>query len=294
MRVSPLSKAEAGICERVQLIRESLGKTRAQMALDLGVTQSHLDHVESRRSPVRYMLAFSLTNSFSVNGVWLALGRETVFQGVPLPHPDVLGINPRALYSRAFEAHVRAYLASLNHPAPTAVSVDKADQSPNFLQDIGGKRQAKNWLARRIDRLWEDVPDFCTNRFCDFLINQAEVFISKNRAAWNMELEELRATPFVAADLEAEQKRLTYSDAVTYGGERNENSSNTMQKIAISQRIKSAREKLGLSQGQAAEKWNLRLQTLQQWEHGRREPRGLYRERIETILSEIEGAKAGK
>lgn len=87
---------------------------------------------------------------------------------------------------------------------------------------------------------------------------------------------------------------LTYIKKATYSGGRNENSSNTMQKIAISQRIKSAREKLGLSQGQAAEKWNLRLQTLQQWEHGRREPRGLYRERIETILSEIEGAKAGK
>lgn len=91
---------------------------------------------------------------------------------------------------------------------------------------------------------------------------------------------------------EAVNALLTYSDFLTYTGGRNENPSYRMQKTDISQRIKAARESLGLSQSEAAAKWNLRLQTLQQWEHGRREPRGLYRERIEKILSEIEGSRS--
>jgi DNA-binding transcriptional regulator YiaG len=88
-------------------------------------------------------------------------------------------------------------------------------------------------------------------------------------------------------DLKSENL-LTHSDFLTYSEKPNEKASHSMQKTKISHRIKSAREKLGLSQGQAAEKWNIRLQTLQQWEHGRRAPRGLYLERIEEILASIE------
>lgn len=67
-----------------------------------------------------------------------------------------------------------------------------------------------------------------------------------------------------------------------------------MQKRSIAQRIVAALDKTSLTQGQAAEKWGISRRSLENWAQGRREPRGLYRERIEKILSEIEGSGSGK
>jgi len=53
----------------------------------------------------------------------------------------------------------------------------------------------------------------------------------------------------------------------------------------LAERIKEARNRLNLSQSQAAEEWGISKRTLQQWEQARREPHGLYREKIESILA---------
>lgn len=55
-------------------------------------------------------------------------------------------------------------------------------------------------------------------------------------------------------------------------------------KQTIAERLKAAREKLNLSQAQAAEKWEVEKQTLQSWEQGRRTPTGLYLKHVEAIL----------
>ena len=53
----------------------------------------------------------------------------------------------------------------------------------------------------------------------------------------------------------------------------------------IAARIQDARNRLNLSQSQAAAEWGISKRTLQQWEQNRCEPRGLYREKIESILA---------
>lgn len=53
----------------------------------------------------------------------------------------------------------------------------------------------------------------------------------------------------------------------------------------LAERIKEARNRLNLSQSEAATEWGISKRTLQQWEQGRREPRGLYREKVESILA---------
>jgi DNA-binding transcriptional regulator YiaG len=61
------------------------------------------------------------------------------------------------------------------------------------------------------------------------------------------------------------------------------------EKVKISpQRIKKARYKLGLSQLDAAKKWGFAQQTLNAWEMGKRNPVGLYHEKLEKILMRIE------
>lgn len=59
--------------------------------------------------------------------------------------------------------------------------------------------------------------------------------------------------------------------------------------MQISERIALAREKLGLSQSEAAEKWGINKRTLQGWEIEHREPRGFARQQLEKLLTEILG-----
>jgi DNA-binding transcriptional regulator YiaG len=63
--------------------------------------------------------------------------------------------------------------------------------------------------------------------------------------------------------------------------------------MLIRDRIKSAREKAGLTQAAASEKWGVNLRTLQDWELGRNEPRSLARTHLEKLLAEILDAPAG-
>ena len=100
---------------------------------------------------------------------------------------------------------------------------------------------------------------------------------------------------FTKADMRAEKRLLTYTaDVDTQSGRYEHTTPVNMQKNHIPTRIKKARKQLGLSQREAAEKWGFPVQTIQQWEHGRREPRALYAEKIEAILSEIESAPKRK
>ena len=58
----------------------------------------------------------------------------------------------------------------------------------------------------------------------------------------------------------------------------------------LRRKLKAAREKLGLSQSQAAKEWGIPLQTLVGWENDRHTPRGLaltaINEKLDAILAE--------
>lgn len=53
----------------------------------------------------------------------------------------------------------------------------------------------------------------------------------------------------------------------------------------LAQRIQAARNRLNLSQSEAAQKWGISKRTLQEWEQGRHEPRGLALAALESILA---------
>ncbi|HOW64876.1 MAG TPA: helix-turn-helix domain-containing protein [Candidatus Paceibacterota bacterium] len=52
----------------------------------------------------------------------------------------------------------------------------------------------------------------------------------------------------------------------------------------LSRKLKSVRESLNLSQSQAAAAWGISVRTLQEWEQGRHQPRGLALAQLEQIL----------
>jgi DNA-binding transcriptional regulator YiaG len=49
------------------------------------------------------------------------------------------------------------------------------------------------------------------------------------------------------------------------------------------------RKKLGIGQRKAAKLWGFDDSTIQAWEHERRQPQGLYREKLEEVLRRVEG-----
>jgi DNA-binding transcriptional regulator YiaG len=61
-----------------------------------------------------------------------------------------------------------------------------------------------------------------------------------------------------------------------------------MSKKSITQRIRAARKKLGLSQGRAAQAWGFSKRTLEVWDQGKQQPSGLYLEKLEKVLRQIE------
>ena len=63
------------------------------------------------------------------------------------------------------------------------------------------------------------------------------------------------------------------------------------ERAGIAARIKSKREQAGISQSQAAREWGISKRTLQEWEQGRRSPRGLYLQAVERILEKAAGRR---
>jgi DNA-binding transcriptional regulator YiaG len=55
----------------------------------------------------------------------------------------------------------------------------------------------------------------------------------------------------------------------------------------LARQLKAAREKLGLSQSQAAKEWGIPVRTLQNWEHNHQTPRGLALTAINSLLDGI-------
>jgi DNA-binding transcriptional regulator YiaG len=57
-------------------------------------------------------------------------------------------------------------------------------------------------------------------------------------------------------------------------------------------RILAARQKLGIGQRRFAKMAGFDDSTVQSWERGRRRPTGLYKEKLESVLRDIEGNQA--
>lgn len=152
----------------------------------------------------------------------------------------------------------------------------------------------------------EKINDFLkamdSNPLAEFQIEKIRDFVAQKLGVPPDELPDRPPQPkpslstsqhihFTKADIQIEKSVLTYVGNTDIYCERYEQTQPVnMQKNHIATRIKKARKQLGVSQREAAEKWGFPVQTIQQWEHGRREPRALYAEKIESILAEIERA----
>ena len=59
----------------------------------------------------------------------------------------------------------------------------------------------------------------------------------------------------------------------------------SFEKMKTATQIVAARKKLGLSRKEAGKAWGISWRTIEAWEQGIHEPRGLYRERLAEIFN---------
>ncbi len=267
------------------------------------MTVERLAHVENARSPLRYDMAVAMCAAIQINPIWLATGSRShsllIFE---LPDPESAGISPRSLFSEAFDGFlIRHWNLEID---------DLRSDWPGLADNSLGSKAAKSWLAQRVDAWISATPNIRLN---DYILELDEFALELARRYWTALNDHLdrggslrydRATqtarlsnppaPANPPAGEAKKTILTYS-AIDIQLESYAKTHHVkMQKQTLAQRIKNARKKLGLSQRQAAEKWGFQVQTIQQWEHGRRRPRSLYREKLEEILAgaELQGSAA--
>jgi DNA-binding transcriptional regulator YiaG len=62
--------------------------------------------------------------------------------------------------------------------------------------------------------------------------------------------------------------------------------------MSYAERILAARQKAGIGQRRFAKLLDVSPGTIQHWERSRREPQGLYQQRLEDVLRQVEGGQA--
>lgn len=326
LQSSPLPDREREICARFRQVRLDEGMKQGPFAERLEIPLTRLKSYEMARAPIRYSLAVKLGEGFDINQHWLSSGlftKRPYFR----PDPTLQEcIDQRQLFSRVFDLVIceHIYESLIRYTSPNLTeSFLGADALPFGGSSMFVRKRGLEYLEQRLAKASRELPNIPFHELQlevekligkhlgenqkvrdEYISGQKrrdvelkaryEAFVRDRLARGlvfppGLSIEQIRkegVSPIRGP--KSENYFLTHDESLTYSAERNENHPRSMQKNIISQRIKKARESLGLSQSQAAEKWNIRLQTIQQWEHGRREPRGLYRERIEKILAEIE------
>lgn len=305
---------------RFRQIRLDAGMKQWPFALRLLIPEARLKSYEAARAPIRYELAAKACMLFDVNQVWLARGDEG-YRHLPFfrVHARLEKYLPaRALFSEVFEKVLHPEITSALLRACDVNKCNFEELSPEALRaislgspDFTYKRNILETVIFPVLKMYADqIPAGLYQTFFDHLTDSLDEFKAKNEGAiLEARGKEVREASFVEID-EAE-----YCERIkkALGGKASKainpltehtskrsvsadetNPPPTMSKKSIRQRLFSALESTRLTQGQFAEKFGLNRRSLENWLYREREPRGLYRERIETILSEIEGAKAGK
>jgi DNA-binding transcriptional regulator YiaG len=302
-------------------VRLDAGLKQGAFAQRLGIPLSRLVSYEIARAPIRCRLAYDAANNFDVNLRWLATGME--------PHRPQFVLEPmlqsalpeRELFSKIYEKILSGPFEEkfselkklgwtegvLNEPIGALL---KKLIDPIMPSSLTLRRASLGAISRRLEELAEHLPEKV-----DALIEKFHDAISDfHHEHWN-ELTEKRGVPAELRPAAQEQRK--YRDFVNSRLSRSPGESPTSfyenirltaihacrrtpadenrirptpQKKTIAQRISDALHKTGLTQTEASEKWKINRRTLEDWKQGRREPHGLYRDKIEQVLSKIEAA----
>lgn len=312
---------EAAICERLRAARVECGLPLAYVAQKTECSLAALKTYEYARVPVRYGFAKRFCAALNINQGWLASGEAPMKLCVKIPSEIEKHIPENLLFSEVYTRILRDFvLTHLKSLGALADEFSIKGLSEFFETESCGF--GSGWLSRRdrcLERLAAEignvayrVPPYLLEEFSKGAGEFLDDFEEKHREAlleWEkmspgyLKEEEDHFKRFVdyrlgrslepvslfgtTAKKDLHKDTACRSYEVVY--ENNPETMHTEIDTTFAQRLLSARKKSGLTQSEAAKKWGISIGALRDWEQDRRKPTGLYKDRLEKILSDSEG-----
>ncbi|MEI9895247.1 MAG: helix-turn-helix transcriptional regulator [Chthoniobacter sp.] len=137
------------IGERVRVLRERLGFSRADFARQIGIDSSVIADIELGRTPLRFHVAVRLSARFWVNPRWLATGFLPVNFQINF-YGQRYQLAPKSLFSRA-------YAEVLSVPVEKALAAQAAKANCR-VEDLDSLFQ------RKVGSIAPDSPDAIAER----------------------------------------------------------------------------------------------------------------------------------
>jgi len=316
LEASQLPDREREICLRLAQVRRHHGLHQKAFAERLEVPLERLRSYEYAKAPIRYGLAERLCREFEISQRWLATGKGNEYRYFPIHENTAQFIPPKLLFSLVYDRLLEAFVSEkestlASRRAENLTGIKIGYTTAQATGEAVTQQAANDITAFTATLRPSKGPQFL--RALDAFLyefkkeHQADVGpafqLPPGIEEWKSIQEKVAANllikPREATNSPLVQKMIDWFDqqgkhALTGNTASSisllpyENPKTSMQNITLAQRIKDARKTENLSQTAAAEKWEIGLGTLRDWEQGRAQPRGLYRDRIEDILGKIE------
>ena len=273
-RKNPLPETERAICNRLKVHRRRALLSRVALAQLIGVDSNLLSSVENHRTPLRYSLAFKINSKIPLNPAWLATETGDPNLDFPLPAPEELGLDDRALFSQVYNESLRERFEVMK----------KADEElRHSLREKAGRivvRGARDRLLI-LERLRHYVNDFAervSDAHLAAFVEDAINYID-DRADYYMDRSE--ESPDVQRKRQAEVARLRPILERWFQGKIDVDVAATCGKLeamkeqwpGLLERLKSATKARGVASALARE-LGVPLASVSRWLNAKREPSG--------------------
>jgi transcriptional regulator with XRE-family HTH domain len=228
----------------------------AELARESGLTKSSLVNYEYGSSPLSFEAGNQICARLGLNQLWLATGK-----GEQRPFVNMLDLPSSAAELAA--AKGLDFYGAFAGPLRQAMEKWRAENPAEKLIEETLKRGPLEALQQMSRARLETLA--------------VEQVAAMRKAIGPLKMAHLRLVRDVLTELE---KRCLWNKGVDF-----DNTVCDLSPMQIAKRLKATRERLALTQGQAADKWGVSVRAIQSWEQGKRRPRGLALRQLEAILS---------
>jgi DNA-binding transcriptional regulator YiaG len=252
---SKLSPDELAVAARLREARKADRFTIRELAAECSINPSALKHYEQGAAPLPFGVGEQICERLNLNQRWLATGERPRF---PFVFSGQRNTTPPAKGRHTF---FEAYTGWLREPMERWYERARAEE--------GRIRTAASVILPGARQL-SSVPDEALQReFLQFLNS----FFNGSSSAREDILPTLRRYLSEYERRLKAEKEVDRTDAVRQ-----------LPPMQIGELVKAKRAELGLTQTQAAARWEIPIRALQTWEQGVRTPRGLALRQLELIL----------
>lgn len=183
-REKPLTDTDREIGRRLREIRKRYRMSKADLAFWIGCDAGQIERIELGRAALKYGMASMITKRFSVDGQWLATGKESLYGRTILEAASEIGVDEKARLSGVFDEVIQPITEAANAEIlPPGEPISKASDAFAGATNRVSRAHA---LKRDVDRWLADIPFEQIDSFLDNVRARAnELMASYPADAWN-------------------------------------------------------------------------------------------------------------